>query len=283
VIDDGSTDGTANVLESFGDQITYVRQENHGAHAAINRGIMMSSGEFIAILDSDDAWLPNKLELQMKAFEENPEAGLVYSQAMKMDGDGYSYPEPFGTAFPDPNHAFEALLEDNYIPVLTALMRRVCIEDVGFFDESFKASSDWDMWIRIAAKWPIVFVPNVLAKYRFHENNTLLALTQNGGADRERLLILEKTAAAFPGSDLEAAHNRQLVNRAIRLTAVRTAYGLWYRHQYRGAIEYLLFAARRHPLLLKDGLLAVRLRFLVNLLVGDRGVRVFQRMKRLFI
>ena len=139
VIDDGSSDGTATILESFGNQITYVRQENSGAHASINRGIRMSSGEYIAVVDSDDAWLPNKLERQVAVLDAAPDAGMVYSLAYFIDGDGNRQDESWlmGTPFDDPSQVFEELLQRNRIPVVTALMRRKCLDDVGFFSETF--------------------------------------------------------------------------------------------------------------------------------------------------
>ncbi|MBA2526444.1 MAG: glycosyltransferase [Pyrinomonadaceae bacterium] len=284
VVDDGSSDGTADVLKSFGDQITYIRQENRGAHAAINRGIRRSSGEYIAILDSDDAWLPNKLERQMQAFEEHPEAGLVYAQAYIVDDEGHfiNNGEPGGKPFANPQRAFHELLRENCIPVLTAVFRRACIEQVGFFNEALKATSDWDMWIRIAAKWPIIFVSDALALYRIHENSTWQALMKTGRVNKEHLLILENAAAAFPASTAEGIKSRENIGAIFRHTAVRTGYGLWYRHQYSKAIGYLLFALRLHPMLLKDALFALRLRFIAKLILGERGTKIFGDMKRIF-
>lgn len=276
VVDDGSSDGTADVLRSFGDKITYIRQDNCGAHAAINRGIRMSSGEYIAILDSDDAWLPHKLERQMQTFKQHPEAGLVYAQAYIIDDEGefINNGEPGGKPFANPHRAFDELLRENCIPILTAVLRRTCIEQVGFFNESLKATSDWDMWIRIAAKWPVIFVPEALALYRIHENSTWQALMKTGRVNKEHLLILENAAAAFP-------ERRENINAIFRHTAVRTGYGLWYRHQYSKAIGYLLFALRLHPMLLKDALFSLRLRFMAKLIVGERGRNILRDMKRL--
>ena len=284
VIDDGSSDGTADILKSFGDQITHIRQENCGAHAAINRGILMSSGEYIAILDSDDAWLPNKLERQVQAFEQFPDAGLAYSQAyvINSEGDLINDREPLGRPIADSQHAFDELLRDNSIPALTAMFRRVCIEEVGFFSESFKALSDWDLWIRISAKWPVLFVPQALALYREHGNNTWDHLLKSGQVNRERLLLLDKALAALSGSIREQNKSKEIINAIIRDTALKTAYGHLYRRQYSEAKAYLLFALRLHPMLLKDALFALRLRFIAKILVGEPGTEGLRVMKRLF-
>ncbi len=294
VVDDGSSDGTADVLKSFGNRITYIRQENCGAHAAINRGIRMSSGEYIAILDSDDAWLPTKLERQMQAFAQFPEAGLAYSQAHVIDAEGHlqNDRELIGKPFDDSRHAFEELLRDNNIPVLTTVFRRACIEEVGFFSETLKALSDWDLWIRICAKWTVIFVPEPLALYRVHGNNTWHALLTSGRVCKERLLLLVNASAALPGSTLERNRSREIISTTFADMVIRTAYGYWYRHQYYKAMGYLLFALRLNPMILKDGLLALKLhrmlfkdrrlmRLTTKLVLGERGTEAMRNFARL--
>jgi glycosyltransferase involved in cell wall biosynthesis len=277
VIDDGSSDGTAEILKSFGDKITYIRQENRGAHAAINRGIKVSSGEYIATLDSDDAWLPNRLEQQMKAFEHNPEAGLVYSQAYIIDAEGKNKGERIGKPLPDPERAYESLLRDAYIPVISALIRRECMEQVGGFSESLKVLSDWDLFIRISARWPIVFVPEALALYRDHGNNTQHMLLKSGLAYKERLVLLKNAAEELSASNPKRNQILEEIDTIFRELALKTAYGLWYRYQYSKAASYLLFAVRLRPWLFKDVLLAIRPRSISRLLVGIRGVDLLNK------
>ncbi len=280
VIDDGSSDGTAEILQSFGDKITYIRQENCGAHAAINRGIRMSSGEFIAILDSDDAWLPHKLERQMQMFEQFPEAGLVYSYASMIDADGGVNGEQIGEPLSDSRHPFEELLRGNRVPILAAVFRRACIEDVGFFSETLKAFSDWDLLLRISVRWSFIFVPEPLALYRVHDNNSWKRLLESGLLDKERLIVLEN-AAALMGTGAEWNHSKDILKSVFRETALKTAYGHWYRHRYVIAQAYFLFALRVQPNLLKDAIFAIRPRLIARLLIGESGIRAFSSMKRL--
>jgi glycosyltransferase involved in cell wall biosynthesis len=283
VVDDGSSDGTADILQSFEGRINYIRQENRGAHAAINRGIRASSGEYIALLDSDDVWLPNKLERQIQRLDESPEAGLVYSQAHVIDptGNPKNNGEPIGRPISAPLRTYEELLRDNYIPALTAVFRRSCVEEVGYFNESLKAMADWDLWIRIAAKWLVVFVPEVLAHYRDHGNNTWHALVKNGRVDKERLLVLRNAAAAIAGTDSDAGEKKEITNSIFRELALKTAYGLWYRHHYSEAQAYLFFALSIRPMLLKDAVLALRLRFIPRLVAGEWGTKVLETRRRL--
>jgi glycosyltransferase involved in cell wall biosynthesis len=280
VVDDGSSDGTADILKSFRDKITYIRQENSGTHAALNAGIRASSGEYIAILDSDDAWLPTKLELQMRRFEQFKDAGLVYSRARIIDSSGdLEESQELGRAVSDPEHAYEELLHDNPIPALTAVFRRTCIEELGGFNESLTAMSDWDLWIRISDRWPVVFVPEVLALYRIHGTNTWHSLLRNGRVNKERLLLLTNAHKAT-GDGPDADKKKELIEELFRQRALTTGYGLWYRHQYSAAASYILFALRLRPILLKHALLALRPRLVPRLMIGERGTRLWPGQKR---
>lgn len=259
VVDDGSTDGTAEVLQSFGNRINYIRQENRGTHSTINAAIRASAGEYIAILDSDDAWLPQKLERQMPVFDQCPGAGMVYSQAYLIDAHGAlaDNGQPAGTdvgASP-----YEALLKEICIPVLTAVIRRKCFDEIGFFDEHLKALSDWEFWLRLSLKWPIVFIPEPLAMYRVHEHNTFSSLSRSGHVTRERLSILKNAAAALSGTTREGKSRKRVVNARFAHTLLRDVYGLTYRRHFYRASRQLLFGLRLSPACLKDLPAAIRL------------------------
>lgn len=192
VVDDGSTDGSLDILRGYGDRIRLICQQNRGTQAARNSGIAASSGEFIAILDSDDAWLPEKLERQMEVFERRPEVGLVYSFAEVVDADGAtrSLSWHLGRPVVHPQGALAQLLLGCDIPALTAVIHRRCLEAVGGFDETLLGSGDWDLWIRIAAQYPVACVEERLALYRTHTTNTTKALflTKAVCAEHERVL-----------------------------------------------------------------------------------------------
>jgi glycosyltransferase involved in cell wall biosynthesis len=259
IVDDGSTDGTAEVLQSFENRIKYIRQENRGAHAAINTGISASTGDYIAILDSDDAWLSQKLERQMAAFDERPDAGMVYSQARIMYKDGDIDPNLIIGEPLDPVRPFEGLLINNRIPVLTVLIKRSCLEDVGSFVENLKCLADWELWLRISSRWPIAFVPEPLAIYRVHGRNTYHQLVQSGHLIRERLLVLRDTRAAAFGEPHETRRKRHTLDVMYTFTALRQAYALGCRRHYLKAMNYLLFALRNRPALIRDIPAALRL------------------------
>jgi GT2 family glycosyltransferase len=206
VVDDGSTDGTVDVVRNYGNQITLIEQKNSGTQAARNTAIRAASGEFLALLDSDDAWLPNKLEREMEALERLPQAGLVYSLAYMVDLSGNILfdGKPMGTPISDPERAFEELVLWDKIPTLTAIMRKECLNQIGGFDETYVGAADWDMWLRIAHKWPVVCVPECLALYRIHQHNTTHWLLKTRYAQEEWMRVLNRALAMLPADSLEA-------------------------------------------------------------------------------
>lgn len=172
VVDDGSTDNTKEVVSKYGPKIKYIYQENQGLSAARNTGIKNSNGEYIAILDSDDLWLPWKIEKQMKLFEANSGVGLVYS-------DGFAFGEEgvFDDFLFEENmnfyrgRVFDKLLLNNFIPCPSALVKRDCFNKVGLFDTSLDACEDWDMWLRISLHYEIDYVNEPLVKHREHKGS----------------------------------------------------------------------------------------------------------------
>ena len=178
VIDDGSTDGTeAFVRSRYGDRLRYLKQENRGISGARNRGIELAQGRYIAFLDSDDKWLPEKLEKQAAYMEANPSVGLLSTRL-------YRYPivrgeekrEQTEICPPDfPKGFLELLTGKNYVPTTTTMVRRECLEKVGGFDPELKVAEDWDLWLRIARHYGIFCLPDILAEHRDHVQKT----TQN--------------------------------------------------------------------------------------------------------
>jgi GT2 family glycosyltransferase len=172
VVDDGSTDGTQGVLARYGDRIRVVRQSNQGSAAARNAGILAARGEFIAFLDADDLWLPQKLERQMRLFGERPEIGWVYSDYREFDESGLgtrSFFEREGLRHPPEGWVLPALAEGCITWTTTVVMRASCFHEAGLFDPVFPRAQDYDMWLRLAARFPVACVAEVLALYRRHQ------------------------------------------------------------------------------------------------------------------
>jgi glycosyltransferase involved in cell wall biosynthesis len=168
VVDDGSTDGTQDVLAGYNDRITVIRQKNRGPAAARNHGYAVSSGDYLLFLDSDDLVPPNKLEIQISFLETHPEFGLVYSAWRQIDESGTRV---LGEVRPNKQgHLLRDILCRRlfFFPG-TAVIRRECLEQVGPFDESLFGCEDADLWLRLAhAGYAFGYVDVPLFSYRVH-------------------------------------------------------------------------------------------------------------------
>jgi glycosyltransferase involved in cell wall biosynthesis len=169
VVDDGSTDATADVANALTDErVRYIYQENRGLSAARNTGIKHSSGKYLTYLDSDDQFLPEKLEVLVNVLEENPHFGFAAGQAIPIDEDDIPVGEIFDVPLPDDS---SQLLLGNPLHVGSVMVERSWQEIVGFFDETLRSYEDWDMWLRLArAGCPMTYVARPVSLYRFHRH-----------------------------------------------------------------------------------------------------------------
>jgi glycosyltransferase involved in cell wall biosynthesis len=173
VIDDGSRDGTPEVLRRYGDRIQAVRQPNSGVSAARNAGVARSSGELLAFLDADDEWDPRKLELQVAAWEAQPEAGLVHCGVEDIDAAGTPL-RRHTEGLSGTGVAAEMLLFRRSTILgggSGVLIPRAVFDAVGGFDTRLSTSADWDLYYRISCRHPVRFVPEPLLRYRLHGSN----------------------------------------------------------------------------------------------------------------
>jgi glycosyltransferase involved in cell wall biosynthesis len=171
LVDDGSTDNTAEVIEPYlarlGPKLKYIRQANAGLPAARNAAIRNSDAEFLALLDADDVWLPNRLEDSLKCFENRPRVGLSYGHISRIDQDGkildtLDILQPNGEGMIAPY----IYMRKVQLPCPTITFRRRCVDEVGTFDETMRATEDRDMWLRIALHNEVAVADKVLAYYR---------------------------------------------------------------------------------------------------------------------
>ena len=170
VVNDGSTDRSDEICRALAGHIVYVTQENAGLPRARNRGIRASAGEYIAFLDQDDVWRPDKLEKQMRLFAENPDLGLVYSDFSQIDHDARVVMERTHGSKMRRGFVLPDLYEENFVGSLTAVCRRRVLEAVGLFHEDLAFALDWDLWLRIANDHPVDFVDESLASWRWRPN-----------------------------------------------------------------------------------------------------------------
>lgn len=166
IVDDGSTDNFTKTLAQYGDAVTCISQENRGPAAARNKGIRHAQGEFVAFLDSDDAWLPTKLEKQLDCFRKNLDFCLIGTGHFNCDENLRSCVRQKRIKMAKNDK--EGILIQNLWPNSSVVVRRFCFEKVGFFNEGMKFAEDWDMWIRIAQFFPVGTLEEPLVCFRQH-------------------------------------------------------------------------------------------------------------------
>jgi glycosyltransferase involved in cell wall biosynthesis len=209
VIDDGSTDDTESAVKPFGEKVRYIRQQNSGVCAARNRGVAESSGEYIAFLDADDIWESTKVEKQLRRFAEDPEIGLVHcgmrefdsesGQTIKLHLDGQE-----GWV------ANELLLWERpavNVSGTAVMVSRTAFEAAGGFDTRQKVAEDWDFCYRVAKRFKVGFVRELLVNYRSHR-----AAAHRNVLEMERGMGLFYEKAFANGDDILRLKNRALGN-----------------------------------------------------------------------
>ena len=165
IVDDGSSDHIKQWASGLVDpRVKLISQENQGLPGARNTGIAQTQGEYIAFLDADDLWEATKLEKQVRCLEDNPAVGLVHTWMVLVDEQGKST----GRVMPSnaEGDVWKQLVEKNVIGCPSVIVRRSCFETVGVFDRSLRSLEDWDMWIRIATRYPFAVIKEPLAYYR---------------------------------------------------------------------------------------------------------------------
>ena len=174
VVDDGSTDETPQVLSRYGDRIQVIRKDKQGPAVARNAGIRASRGQYIALLDADDRWRPDKLARQVAALEADASVGAVGCAVTFVDGEGREIGEK---VFPTPPVPGDLPAQLRGVAVRSlwlggscsgVLIRRGVFDDVGLFDETLTAAEDWDMWVRLAARHEFRNLPDALVWISLH-------------------------------------------------------------------------------------------------------------------
>jgi glycosyltransferase involved in cell wall biosynthesis len=168
VVDDGSTDNTESLVKSFNsEKIRYIRhRQNKGASAARNTGIQSAKGAYIAFQDSDDEWMPEKLEKQMRAFETAPpEVGIVYTGFFIITTNKREY-KPSAEITPKDGNIFSSIIKGEYlVSPQTIVVKRECFEKAGLFDEHLPAMEDWEMALRLSKHYHFKYINEPLVLY----------------------------------------------------------------------------------------------------------------------
>jgi len=244
VVDDGSTDGSYEKIKPFLPFVKYIFQENQGVAAARNTAIKHSSGELIAFLDQDDLWLPEKLELQVDYLLHNPDVGLVHSNMSYINEEGK--PTKRDSVFPFPTNlsgsCFPELFIRNQIAILTVLLRRDCLDKMGFFNEQFSSLDDYELWLRVSRYFLIGYIDLFLASYRLHGSNThrnWLAITLT------RLKVIESLLGKHP--EIRSELGKKTVSDKLFKLYYEVAQQYCNQNEHKSGIEYWKKAIKVHP------------------------------------
>jgi glycosyltransferase involved in cell wall biosynthesis len=257
VCDDGSRDGTRELVLSFGERVRLVAQENRGVSAARNRAAALASGDVLAFCDQDDLWEPRKVEVQRRQLVERPELGFVYSDAWIVDAEGRERGRRREHLDYAEGNVFERLLEGNFVPVETLAIPTGVFRALGGFDERARFVEDWELCLRVARRHPVGFWPEPLARYRIHGKNLSYDME---GILGEYAAVLEDLPRRMPDLD---EREREHVARVLRRRRAELAWYALKRRDFAAAEGWLEGA---HPV--RPRSLALKLAFGRALLAG---------------
>ena len=228
VVDDGSQDGTRAVVESYGSRVKLLSTNRKGAYGARNAALAQARGDFVAFIDSDDRWLPARLEIQLPLF--TPGVGLVFGNAQVWDARGsrphlrrHTY---FDLLPPCRGNVLEQLALRNFIPQSSVVVRRSCLDVVGPFSTVVDIGCDHVKWIEIAMCYEMDFVPDVVFEFTPHRGNLSRNLPRSL---RSRVLLFEDLLTKTKPPDQQQALYRGLFNLRLHLALT----------DVRGTLHYL--------------------------------------------
>lgn len=211
-LDDGSTDGSREWLSAQTDLQIVFNEKNLGTYGTLNKGLELATGEFVAVLNDDDVWMPEKLERQVALLDSHPEVGLVHTEGEFIDGEGVVFEgKPLGFSFPrfETGDILLDLVYENKIIASAAVFRKGLIEKIGPYNENYFGSGDWELWFRIAEQAKVGCVNQNLTQYRVHGANASHKLEKIWKDDqmlREWMLPrLEDLTSRFPDERIQAA------------------------------------------------------------------------------
>ena len=188
IVDDGSTDGTEKLIKKNYPEIKYLKQDNLGVSAARNAGITATSCEWLAFLDSDDEWLPEKLARQMEVLNLAPAMKICHSDEIWIRNG--KRVNPLKKHSKSGGWMFKKALPICCISPSSAMIHRSVFDNVGLFEESLPACEDYDLWLRVTSSYPVLYISEKLVvKHGGHQDQLS---EKYWGMDRFRIQALEK-------------------------------------------------------------------------------------------
>ena len=212
VVDDGSTDATVERIRAAFPEVTLLEQKNRGVSAARNTGIQKARGAFIALLDSDDEWLPQKLDRQLAAIEKANDNDTLLCHTDEIWIRGGRRVNPMKKHQKYGGRIFERCLPLCVISPSSVLLHRSLFETIGLFDEDLPVCEDYDLWLRVTARYPVLYLNEpLIVKYGGHADQLS---HKYWGMDRFRITALQKILASGElGEPEQAAAEAMLLNK----------------------------------------------------------------------
>ena len=196
--DNASTDGSAGIAKSYDSRLRYFRGDKTiPLGEARNKALEQCQGEFIAFLDCDDLWLPEKLEKQISPFWTDPEIGIVICNSIYFNNKGYET-QNFSSTKPPTGYIFSKLLCQNFIDVGSAVVRKSVLDRAGWHDERFNLIEDWDLFLRVSYIAKLEYIDKLLAKCRFHKESETWRSENIEKWPLEKKMMLEKFEKIYP-------------------------------------------------------------------------------------
>jgi len=193
VIDDGSNDGTAELVKSYGSKINYIYKENGGTPSALNLGLSLATGKYVCWLSADDALIGEKVSKQVSLMESDPSLGFSYTSFVVIDASGTKQYDVNSAYFSDKKEMVTKLMEGCFINGSSVMMRCSALEKIGNFDESLPQAHDYDLWFRFLRHYSCGFLEEPLLAYRWHGEN----MSQNP-IEACSLIVQERAKQLFP-------------------------------------------------------------------------------------
>lgn len=246
VVDDGSTDNPEIVLEKYSDRIKFIRlEENKGPSIARNIGIRTSTGEYLVFLDADDYVSTEKIEMEIEVLEKHPETGWVYESSLTFDEDGRVFrelPQKFLQPNEDPPQGkiFHRLILRNLM-VVNAVMIKRGVLDVGTFDESLRGFEDWDLWLRVSAKYEVKYIDKALAFVRFHPDSSQRNVIRFWS---DKLRVIDKISRLYPS--LTDPYRNEII-KVLAEAYYYVGLGYYHKDEFRESASQFLKAIWAYP------------------------------------
>lgn len=270
IVDDGSSDATVEWVSQLVDpRVRLISQANQGVAVARNQGIANAQGEYVAFLDADDLWEPTKLEQQVKCLDENPQVSLVNTSIVNIDEQG----KPLSTinARNLSGNVLKHIVEENLILCGSApMVRRSCLQAVQGFDQKLMSAEDWDLWIRLAARYDFAVITEPLVLYRQHLNSKSNNIERHL---KHRLKVIDKTFETV-ASDLQP-----LKNCAIGRAYLSVAWKLVVQKDYKTSTAYRQKALSYYPQLrFSENYIRLSTMTLAKRLLGNQGYSILKSL-----